>query len=321
MIIFGGSNSSNLAEKVAKCRNYELGEVEIRQFPDSEIYVRILSDVKDRECAVIQSTRNNDNLIELLIILDALRDLKAKKVTAVVPYLGYARQDKRFKSGEALAARTVLKLISSSADRIVTVNCHFLNEGGVFDADDYFDVTSRFFEKNMKSDTFDSIHFDKKIKNDGKQELVIENLDAFPVVAKYFKNKFNENLVAIAPDKGALQHVKLAAEVIGCEHDYLEKTRHSGEEVTIKTKSLNIKNKNVLILDDMISTGGTIAESAKVIKQCGAKTINVGCVHGVFSKGTEMFKGVVDEVVCTNTINRECSKVDVSELIAGSLFH
>jgi len=319
MIIFGGSNSSNLAEKVAKLKNHELGEIEVRQFPDSELYVRILSNVKDRECVVMQSTQNNDNLIELLIILDALMDLKAKKVTAVIPYLGYARQDKRFKSGEALSARTVLKLIRNSADRLITVNCHFLNEGGAFDVDDYFDVTSRFFEKNMKSDTFDDIHFDKKIKNNGKQELIVENIDAFPVVAKYFKSKFNENLVVIAPDKGALQHAKLAADVIGCEFDYLEKTRLSGDAVTIKTKSLNIKNQNVLILDDMISTGGTIVESAKIIRQCGAKTINVGCVHGVFSKGTEMFKGVVDEVVCTNTINRECSRVDVSGLIAGSL--
>lgn len=319
-IIFGGSNSSDLAGKVAKHGNFIPGEIIIKQFPDSEIYIRILSDVKNKECAVIQSMQNNDNLIELLIILDALNDFGAGKITAVIPYLGYARQDKRFKKGEAMSSRTILKLIGSFADEIITVNCHFLNEAGTFNVGDYFKSTSLFFEKNIRSDNYDNIDFNKKIKetedNPDNQEIILKNIDAFPVLAEYFKNKFNKNLVVIAPDKGALHYARRAAGIIGCEFDFLEKTRLSGDTVKIEPKNLDIKDKDVLILDDMISTGGTIVESAKVIKKHRAKTINVGCVHGIFSKGTEMFEGVVDELVCTNTLNTDVSKVDISEAIA-----
>ena len=177
----------------------------------------------------------------------------------------------------------------------------------------------------MKSDTFDDIHFNEKIKNDNNlknSKIILKNLDAFPELAKYFKNKFNgnnKNLIVIAPDKGALQYAKKAADIIGCEFDYLEKTRLSGDAVEIEPKSLDIKNKNVLILDDMISTGGTIIESAKVIKNCGAKRLNVGCVHGVFSNGTGIFEETSDELVCTNTLDTKASRVDVSGLIAGAL--
>jgi len=324
MIIFDGSKSSGLAEKIAASGDFRLGELEIKQFPDSEIYVRILSDVENKECAVVKSTRNNDDIIELLLILDALRDCGAKKITAVIPYLSYMRQDKRFNRGEALSARTILKLINNLSDRIITVNCHFLNKEGTFDAACYFDLTSKFFQKDMTSDCFDDIDFNEKIKeidydNSNNSKLIIENLDAFPVVAQYFAGKNNKKIVVIAPDKGALSHARRAAGIIGCEFDYLEKTRISGDEVKIKTKKLALKGRDVLILDDMISTGGTIAEAAKVIKKSGARTINIGCVHGVFSKGTKMFEEISDELVCTNTLDAKASRIDVSGLIAGTL--
>ncbi|ODS36424.1 hypothetical protein BEH94_01270 [Candidatus Altiarchaeales archaeon WOR_SM1_SCG] len=327
MIIFDGSKSSGLAEKIASFRDFRLGELEIKQFPDSEIYVRVLSDVENKECAVVKSTRNNDDIIELLLILDALGDCGAKKITAVIPYLSYMRQDKRFNRGEALSARTILKLINNLSDRIITVNCHFLNKEGTFNAACYFDLTSKFFQKDMTSDSFDNIDFNEKIKeiegnNSNNSKLIIENLDAFPVVAKYFAGKNNENnkkIVVIAPDKGALNHAKRAAEIIGCEFDYLEKTRLSGDEVKIKTKKLALKDRDVLILDDMISTGGTICTAAKVIKKSGARKIDIGCVHGVFSKGTKMFEKTSDELVCTNTLDAKASRIDVSGLIAAAL--
>ncbi|PKP54337.1 MAG: hypothetical protein CVT90_01785 [Candidatus Altiarchaeales archaeon HGW-Altiarchaeales-3] len=345
MIIFSGSASLVIAKKVAKHKNQPLGEIEVKKFPDSEIYVRIISCVKDKNCVVIQSCKTNEDIIELLIILDALNDLGAKHITTVIPYIAYARQDKRFKSGEAMSAKTILKLINNSSDRIINVNCHFLNEQGTFNVAEHFNATSEFYKKNMKSDDFskisdgnfdkisrffekksyyfDDIGFNEKLKVKGSKdtELFIENLDAFTAVAKYFENELdNKNLVVIAPDKGALNNAKRAAGVIGCEFDYLDKTRISGNKVIIKPpKNLDIRNKDVLILDDMISTGGTIAESAKILKSCGAKTITVGCVHGVFSEGIKMFEGVVDGLVCSNTLETGVSKVDVSGIIADRI--
>ncbi|MBR9677804.1 MAG: ribose-phosphate diphosphokinase [Nanoarchaeota archaeon] len=293
-IIFGGSNYQNLAERVARHARYELGELFVKRFPDNEIYVRLLSSVEGRDCTVIQSTRTNDELIELIFILDALKDMKAKKITAVVPYLGYARQDKRSKPGEAISAKTVLKQIDNYSDRILTLNCHFLNEEGEHDVSQYFGIQN--------------------------QKLVLNNLDAFPIVTEYFKEKFvKENVVIISPDKGASQYAKKAAQIIGCGFDHLEKTRISSRKVKIDGKNLSVKGKDVLMLDDMISTGGTVIEAAKVLREAGARSVRAGCVHGVFAEGIENLLEAVDELACTNTLNTPVNKIDVSELIAKNL--
>ncbi len=294
MMIFGGSNYQNLAERVARHARYELGELFVKRFPDNEIYVRLVSNVEGKDCTIIQSTRTNDELVELILILDALKDMKARKITAVVPYLGYARQDKRSKPGEALSAKTVLKQIDNYSDRILTLNCHFLDEEGEHDVSKYFDLQD--------------------------QKLVLNNLDAFPILTEYFKEKFaKENVIIISPDKGALQYAEKAARIIGCEFDHLEKTRISARKVKIDGKNLSVKGKDVLMLDDIISTGGTILEAAKVLREAGAKSVRAGCVHGVFAEGIENLLEAVDELACTNTLNTSVSEIDVSELIARNI--
>lgn len=145
----------------------------------------------------------------------------------------------------------------------------------------------------------------------------VENLDAFPLLGSYFK-KFS-NPVIIAPDKGALGYAKHAASVAGCGFDYLEKIRVSDDKVEIRVKGLDVSAKDVVILDDVSSTGGTVIEAARAVKKQGAGSVSAGCVHGLFTKGLGIFEGAVDELVCTDTIETKVSRVGVAGLLADSL--
>jgi len=284
MIIFSGSSCVSLGRKIAEGKGLRMGEAKIERFPDGEVYLRLVTPVKGEECVLVQSTLGNSSLVELLLFLDMLRDQGASKVHAIIPYFGYARQDKTFNSGEALSAKTILKMLLSLSDSVTTVNCHFLDREGVFKYHD----------------------------------MELKNLDAFLLLAKYFKEHLKCPML-IAPDKGSLQYAKNAAEIIGCEFDFLQKKRLSGEKVEIQIKDLDVKGKDTLILDDMISTGGTIIEAAKLLRSQGASSVNAGCVHGVFSQATQKVASAVDLLVCTDTIERDISKVSVAELIRKSL--
>jgi len=284
MLIFPGSRSISLGQAVAQATGFEIGKLEYKHFPDGELYLRLLSNVDGRETVVIQSTRNSDDLIELFLLLDALQEYKASKVIALVPYLAYARQDKVFLEGEALSAKTILKLIHELADGIITVNCHFLDQAG------------------------DAIYHGMEVKN----------IDAFPLLAEYFRDILHDPIL-IAPDKGSLRYAEQAAEYMNCKFNHLSKLRLSGEEVSFEEKNLGVEGKDVLILDDMISTGGTILKAAKLIREQGANSINVGCVHGVFSKNKEEIASAVDQLVCTDTLPTEFSKVSVAQLLAKIL--
>ena len=284
MLILGGSNSSELAGRISQELGAEVAKVDIKRFPDGEIYVRVVSDVKGKECAVVQSTPDNGSLVELILTLDLLRDLGASRVHAVVPYLGYSRQEKRFQDGEALSAKTVLKIIDGLSDSVLTVNCHFLDAAGEFDF----------------------------------HGIKIRNIDAFPELANYFKEKVGSPFL-VAPDEGSLELVKNSAGIIGCGFDSLEKERVSGVEVKTEAKELAVEGKDVIILDDSISTGNTIINAADLIRKQGAKSVSAGCVHGIFSNGLEKLKTAADEVVCTDTVQGEASGVSVAKLIAKEL--
>jgi len=284
MIVFSGSRSTALGWEVCKLLRTELGRSEISPFPDGELYVRVHTPVRGQECAVIQSTRTNNDFMELLITLDLLRDLGANQVHVVIPYMGYMRQDKRFQEGEALSAKTMLKLVHELADTISVINCHFLDGPGFV--------------------YYEGVH--------------MNNMDAIPLLAEYFRGKVSKPIF-IAPDKGSLAYAKDAAKQLDCEFDHLQKTRLSGSEVVIKDKKLDVKGMDVIMLDDIISTGGTIAEAAKVIRGWRPASVNVGCVHGIFLNGTGMFQGVTEKLVSTNTLENPASKVSVAALIAMEL--
>jgi len=284
MLVFGGSRSTSLAWDVSKSLGCEIGKSEVRKFPDGETYVKLESKVSGVECAVVQSVRSNDDLVELMLMLDALMDCNATQVHAVMPYLAYMRQDKRFTPGEALSAKTVLKLIHELADSITTVNCHFLSAGG--------------------QSVYNHVGF--------------MNLDAMPHLARHIGEKV-EKPIFIAPDKGSLGYAKAAAAILDCEFNHLQKKRLSGTEVMMKPKELEVKGFDVIILDDIISTGGTIIEAVKIIRGWHPKSISIGCIHGLFLNGVDAFSGGVDRLVSTNTLENHAAKVNVAGLIGAHL--
>jgi len=285
MILISGSASKKLAENVAKEAKIELCGLKRTQFPDSEIYLRILTNVEKEDCVVIQSTPSNDALVELIILLDTLNDLKAKSIHTIIPYMGYSRQDKRFLSGEAMSAKTILKILDYKSDKITTVNAHFLS----------------------------------KLSQKEYEGIKVENLTAFPALATYFKSKL-KSPVLVAPDRGALGYVEEAASVLKCEFGYFEKKRISAEKVEMQVKDLKVNGKDTIILDDIISTGGTMVKAAQLLKEEGAKSVNIGCVHGVLNEGLEKVSKAAEEVICTDSILREkFSKVSLAKLIAENL--
>ena len=284
MLIFGGSRSAGLAWSVAKELKTEASKCEIKTFPDGEKYVKIAEKVRGTECAVVQSVRTNDDFVELILMLDALRDHGATQVHAVVPYMAYMRQDKRFTEGEALSAKTVLNIIHELSDSLSIVNCHFLNAGG----EAYY------------------------------HHINFQNLDAIPLIAREIGDKVKSPML-IAPDKGSLGYAKEAAQTLDCGFNHLSKKRISGTEVTIKDKTLDVKGMDVIILDDIISTGGTIVEAVRVIRGWHPQSISIGCVHGLFLKGTDAFKGIADRLTATDTLDNPVAKVTVAGLIADDL--
>jgi ribose-phosphate pyrophosphokinase len=284
MIIIPGSNSQDLAFRVAKATNSKLARVESKRFPDGEIYVRVHDDVKDEDVVIIQTQNSqNDGIIETILLCDALRDEGANSITVVAPYLSYARQDKKFNKGEPISIRALAKIYSDICDKLITINPHETH-------------IERFFK------------------------IPFIYGDAVPKLAEYVKDKLN-NPIALAPDKGAIEFAKTAAEILNCEYDYLEKTRISPTEIQIAPKNLDAEGKDVLIVDDIISTGGTMATAIKLLKEQGAKKTIAACVHPVLIGDAlnKLYTGGADEVVGTDTFLSEVSKVSVDDVIAKLL--
>ena len=288
MIVIGGPTCEQLAAKVAKELGVEMGALEVRRFPDGEKYLRVLSDVKGQNVVVIQSIHHTPDelLFEYLLLTDALKDLGAKQVTAFIPYFAYARQDERFKPGEALSFRTVSKLIESvGTDEIYTIDMH---QHRVLKSSEVFKIPSH-------------------------------NLSAMPLLAEYVKKSGKvEHPLIIGPDAEAEQWAKIAAETIGTDYDVFTKKRLGDAHVEVRPREANANGRDVLIVDDIISTGGTIIEAVKILLSQGARHIEVACTHPILAPGAlEKIRGsgVVD-VVGTDTVPGPISFVSVAPVIA-----
>jgi len=277
--IIGGPASQLLAGRVCASSGYNLLISEFRKFPDGELYTRIIDDIGE-DVTIIQSTTTDTDLVALLQLIDACSD--ASHVNVVIPYMGYARQDKRFKSGEPITARAIARTIK--ADNVFTINIH---DQSILDS------------------------FDGKTVN----------LDATPMIGKYIKTmEFNDPLI-IAPDDGAIGIAKSASEDLGIDYDYLEKTRLSGESVSIQPKNVNVQGRDVIIIDDIISTGGTIAETISLLRKQGAHEVFAACVHPVLSNNAilKLFKAGVKGIIATDTIDKGVSVVSVAPVIAAAI--
>ena len=279
MYVIGGSASGKVANDLSSSLKLSLAKIESNRFPDDELYVRILDDISDKHVLIVQSTYPDPNIIELFLLQEAAKEAGVKEVTVVIPYFGYARQDTKFKDGEPISAKAIAHLISLNADRIITVDPH----------------------KEHILDFFDVPAF---------------SCSAVSAIAKYLGKK-NIDLV-LAPDKGALNRSKNTSKIMNCDFDYLEKTRIDGKTIQIKTKNLEVRNKNVAIIDDIVSTGGTMAKSIKELRKQGAKKVYVACTHGLFAGEAvkKLTSAGCDEIISTDTIESRFSKVKVSPCIS-----
>jgi len=279
MYIVSGTASRTVAEDLSRELKAPLAEMISKRFPDNEMYIRIIDDVAGEEVIIVQTTYPDPNIVELFLLQNAVEEAKAKKITVVIPYFGYARQDTKFKEGEPISAKAIANLISLSADKVITVDPH---KEHILD----------FFSTSAVS------------------------CSAVPELAKYLKEK-NIDMV-LAPDKGALERAKQASEIIGCDFDYMEKTRIDGNTIKIKPKNLNAQNKNVAIIDDIISTGGTMAKSIKELKKFGAKKVFVACTHGLFAGEAikKLTSAGCDKIISTDTIMSGHSVVKIAPCIS-----
>lgn len=282
MYVISGTASKTVAEGISKELDIPLAEMISKRFPDKEMYIQIVDDVADEDVIIVQTTYPDPNIIELFLLQNAVEEAKAKSITVVIPYFGYARQDTKFKDGEPISAKALANLISLSADKVITVDPH---KEHILD----------FFSTSAVS------------------------CSAVPELAKYLKEKDVD--MVLAPDKGALERAKKASEIIGCDFDYMEKTRIDGETIKIKPKSLDAAGKNVAIIDDIISTGGTMAKSIKELKKYGAKKVFVSCTHGLFAGEAikKLMSAGCDRIISTDTIVSDYSKVKIAPCISKLL--
>ncbi len=274
MDVVPGPSSPLLSKRIADALQAPIAKVTFKKFPDGEIYVRVES--KDDSHLVVCSVNSNDDLVALILTLDALKG----DCFVAVPYMGYARQDKVFLEGEAVSIKAIAKLIESYANKVYTVNIHSA------EARSYF----------------------KKL----------EDLDAMPLIGKYYSDR---DVVMISPDKGSVGRVKVAAEVAGCEWDYLEKRRIDATTVEISPKEIEIEGKKVVIVDDIVSTGGTVVEATKNLKKAGAREVEVACVHAVLADfaAVKLFCSGVTNLIATDTVENVFSKISVARLISDNL--
>jgi len=277
--IIGGPASQLLASRVARELGTNPSLCDFNCFPDGEVYTCI-QDGQLEDVTIIQSTTTDSDIVYLLQMIDACED--ASSINVVIPYMGYARQDKKFKTGEPISARAIARTIN--ADRVFTVNIH---EKSVLD---YFSAPA-------------------------------SDLDATKLLGSHLKSLNLTDTLILAPDSSAESLAKSAAADLGMDYDYLEKTRHSGDTVTIKTKNLDVTGRDVVLIDDMISTGGTMAESIRLLQDQGAKDVYLACVHPVLARNAviRLFNAGVHDIFATDTIEKAQSCVSVAPLIADAV--
>ena len=288
MIIVGGSHGKHLAGKVAKRLKAKYSELEVKKFPDGETKIRFLADVKGKEAVLVQSFYGNANdcVVEAIFAADTARDLGAKRVFLAAPYFPYLRQDKRFKPGESVSLKIMAGLVDRYFKKVFVVDPHLHREAKL----------SHIFKVNSNK------------------------LTSNPLIADYIKKNIKNPLI-VGPDWESYKWAQRVAEKIGCEYVILEKVRYSGRKVKVKlNKKIELGNKSVVFVDDIISTGNTILEAAKNIRRLGAKRFMCVAVHGIFVEGAlEKLRKANINVVTTNTIPNKVAKIDVSGIVAKAL--
>ena len=270
--IFAGRTGQSLAEVICDYLNQPLGQAATELFPDGELLVKVNEDVRGRDCFVVQSTCDpvNANLMELLIYIDCLRRASAKRITAVIPYFGYARQDRKDEGRVPITAKLVANLITAAgADRVLTMDLHAAQIQGFFD-------------------------------------LPVDHISAAPVLEQHFNEIRDQlgELVLVSPDVGNVKVANMFASLLDADLAIVDKRRESGMKVASRNLIGNVRGRTVLMVDDMISTAGTVCEAARLVKEEGAGEIVAACTHAVLVglAMERLSEAPIRQVVVTDTI-------------------
>lgn len=293
--VLSGNSNRPLAEAVAKELNLPLSAAEVGKFSDGEISITLPQTVRGKDVFIIQSTSYpvNDNLMELLIMIDACKRASAGRITAVMPYFGYARQDRKARPRDPITAKLVADILTSAgANRVMTMDLHAAQIQGFF-------------------------------------EIPVDHLYGAPLLAKYFKNKMDENWVVVSPDMGSVGRARNFASRVDASIAIVDKRRPKANAVEIMNIIGEVKGKTCLMVDDMIDTAGTICQGAEALMKNGAKEVYACCTHGVFS-GPAMDRitaSPIKELLVLDTIdmpdnvknNSKIKVMSVAKLIARAI--
>ncbi|WP_069650637.1 ribose-phosphate diphosphokinase [Caloranaerobacter ferrireducens] len=281
--IFTGNANERFAKKICDELNIELGESQVGRFSDGEISVHISDSVRGADVFVIQPTCPpiNENLMELLILIDALKRASAGRINAVIPYYGYARQDRKTKAREPITAKLVADILTTAgADRVVSMDLHAGQIQGYFD-------------------------------------IPVDHLTGVPILAEYFRNIIDKETVVVSPDIGGVRRARNFASLLDLPIAIIEKRRPKANVSEVMNIIGDIEDKNVILVDDIVDTAGSLTKAAKVLKDFGAKKVYACCTHPVLSGPAidRLKDSVIEKLVVTDTIplteDKQIDKIEV----------
>jgi ribose-phosphate pyrophosphokinase len=287
MKLFGGTANPELTQEVCKYLGIEPGKIMAKTFSDGETQIEIHDNVRGLDVFVLQSTSTpvNDNLMQLLIIMDALKRASAKRITAVIPYYGYGRQDRKVKPRVPISAKLVADLITvAGANRVVSIDLHAGQIQG------YFNIPA-------------------------------DNLFAAPLLLKYIRSHFTDDMVVVSPDAGGVERARAFAKRLSASLAIIDKRRDAPNIAEAMNIIGEVDGKTAIILDDMVDTAGTLTQGANALKKRGASRIFACCTHPVLSGPAidRLEASPIDKLVVTNTIPLEQNAKDCSKIVLLSV--
>lgn len=295
MKLFGGTSNPILTQEVCTYLGIDPGKITAKTFSDGETQIEIHENIRGRDVFVLQSTCTpvNDNLMQLLIIMDALKRASAKRITAIIPYYGYGRQDRKVKPRVPISAKLVADLITTAgADRVVSLDLHAGQIQGYFN-------------------------------------IPVDNLFAAPLLLKHIKSHFNKDLVIVSPDAGGVERARAFAKRLSATLAIIDKRRDAPNVAEAMNIIGEVKDKTAIILDDMVDTAGTLTQGANALKKRGVKKVFACCTHPVLSgpsierlENSEIAQIVVTNTIPLNEASKNCSKIislSVADLIGEAV--
>ena len=286
--LFTGTAHTDLAREVASCLEIQLGDATVATFSDGEIVVRLNENVRGSDVFVLQPTSMpvNDNIMELLLITDALKRASVGRITAVIPYYGYARQDRKVQPRVPISAKLVADLITAvGTNRVLTVDLHAGQIQGFFN-------------------------------------IPVDNLYASPILLDYIKKKYDtEHLVIVSPDAGGVERARSFAKRLQCSIAIVDKRREKANECEVMNVIGDVSGMDALILDDMVDTAGTMTQAAAALKEKGARKVSAACTHAVLSGAAveRINNSALVEIIATNTIPLDSKKEQLKQLTVLSI--